>query len=118
MKTVEQEMAESRSPDPVGQVFKNHLGVIVELLWEDDFFVNLLRLRKDGRRMKGRKETTQMGRERFKRIYRPMCPDQGTCHHECGAGECFRVHNAGPLSEYGEDWTDEDRAKYKDGGHI
>jgi hypothetical protein len=26
------------------------------------------------------------------------CPDKGTCHHECGAGPCFRVSWAGPLS--------------------
>jgi len=26
------------------------------------------------------------------------CPDQGTCHHECGADQCFRVQCCGPLS--------------------
>lgn len=29
--------------------------------------------------------------------HRP-CPDQGRCHHECGAGPCWRVQSCGPLS--------------------
>lgn len=27
-----------------------------------------------------------------------MCPDSGTCHHECRPGPCFRVLCCGPLS--------------------
>lgn len=26
------------------------------------------------------------------------CPDDGTCHHDCGVGPCFRVQTCGPLS--------------------
>lgn len=26
------------------------------------------------------------------------CPDDGTCHHDCVVGVCFRVHCCGPLS--------------------
>jgi hypothetical protein len=26
------------------------------------------------------------------------CPDDGTCHHACDAGPCFRVRACGPLS--------------------
>lgn len=26
------------------------------------------------------------------------CPDDGTCHHDCGDGTCWRVRNAEPLS--------------------
>jgi hypothetical protein len=35
------------------------------------------------------------------------CPDDGACHHECRPGECWRVHNACPLSGYGEAWPRE-----------
>ncbi len=27
-----------------------------------------------------------------------VCPDEGTCHHECGHGPCFRVLSCEPLS--------------------
>ena len=34
------------------------------------------------------------------------CPDGGRCWHECRR-HCWRVHNAGPLSDYGADeWPD------------
>lgn len=40
------------------------------------------------------------------------CPDGGTCHHEClktGGGACFRIFNAGPLSDVyaGDEWPEE-----------
>lgn len=35
------------------------------------------------------------------------CPDDGACHHDCRRGECWRVHNAAPLSGFGEDWPPE-----------
>lgn len=41
----------------------------------------------------------------------PKCPDDGRCWHLCGVGPCWRVLNAGPLTAYGEDWTDADRAR-------
>jgi len=41
---------------------------------------------------------------------RGQCPDEGTCHHECGDAGCWRVTFCAPLSSYGDDWTDEDRA--------
>lgn len=31
------------------------------------------------------------------------CPDGGRCWHECDR-HCWRVHNVGPLSDYGTDW--------------
>jgi hypothetical protein len=42
------------------------------------------------------------------------CPDQGTCHHGCGDGPCFRVLYAGPLSgRYdGDVWPQEIRARH------
>lgn len=49
------------------------------------------------------------------------CPDGGTCHHECQPIECFRVHNAGPLSGWldenaiqDEDWPEDIKNAYKD----
>lgn len=47
------------------------------------------------------------------------CPDGGRCWHNCPLVEgepegkgmpCWRVSNACPLSGYGEDWTDADKA--------
>lgn len=38
-----------------------------------------------------------------------LCPDGGTCHHVCQPGECWRVHNAEPLSGYGDEWPPEIR---------
>ncbi len=40
---------------------------------------------------------------------RRFCPDGGTCHHDCGAGPCFRVRTCGPLSGVfvGDRWPDE-----------
>lgn len=35
------------------------------------------------------------------------CPDDGACHHNCLADECFRVRSCLPLSDYGEDWPAE-----------
>jgi transcriptional regulator with XRE-family HTH domain len=42
---------------------------------------------------------------------RRHCPDDGTCHHECGTGPCWRVNNAGPLSGVfpGDEWPDHAR---------
>jgi len=28
------------------------------------------------------------------------CPDDGTCHHSCGNGSCFRVVFCEPFSDY------------------
>jgi len=39
-----------------------------------------------------------------------QCPDEGACHHDCGDASCWRVTFCEPLSSYGTDWTDEDRA--------
>lgn len=69
-------MAESRSPDPVGPVYRNYLGVVVEVLSEDDSTIHILRLRRDGRRMVGRKETSSIGRERFDDIYNLVSPHE------------------------------------------
>lgn len=38
------------------------------------------------------------------------CPDGGTCHHGC-VGPCFRVACCGPLTDYGEEWTESDLAR-------
>lgn len=38
------------------------------------------------------------------------CPDGATCHHQCRDSGCWRVSFCAPLSSYGDDWTDEDRA--------
>ena len=48
------------------------------------------------------------------------CPDGGTCHHECPVNACFRVHNAGPLSDIfvGDDWPRHVRANWANGGHL
>lgn len=37
-----------------------------------------------------------------------LCPDGGSCHHGCGARECYRVQACGPLSDVypGDDWPD------------
>ena len=32
------------------------------------------------------------------------CPDDGACHHQCGAGPCFRVLYCAPLGR--EQWTE------------
>lgn len=33
------------------------------------------------------------------------CRDQGACHHQCGAGPCFREESCAPLSVTGvSDW--------------
>jgi hypothetical protein len=40
------------------------------------------------------------------------CPDEGACHHDCEPLQCFRVTCCGPLTAYGEDWTDEVKARY------
>jgi hypothetical protein len=37
------------------------------------------------------------------------CPDGGHCHHGCDES-CWRVSFCEPLSAYGGDWTDEDKA--------
>jgi len=39
---------------------------------------------------------------------RSRCPDDGRCHHDCGAGPCFRVRYCGPLTGvYRDDvWPD------------
>lgn len=72
-KSIDQIAAESRSPDPIGPVFQNDAGdVIVEIMWADETHVHFLRLRKDRRRMKGRKEMSQMTHERFEEIYSPV----------------------------------------------
>ncbi len=38
-----------------------------------------------------------------------VCPDDGTCHHDCGSGGCFRVACCVPLTAYGEVWSDADK---------
>jgi hypothetical protein len=42
------------------------------------------------------------------------CPDDGTCHHECVSGWCFRVSFAAPLSGTypGNQWPEQVRAEY------
>jgi hypothetical protein len=42
---------------------------------------------------------------------RLTCPDGGFCHHDCSPESCFRVRACLPLSSYGENWTDKDRAE-------
>lgn len=48
------------------------------------------------------------------------CPDQGACHHACRAGQCFRVHQCGPLSGAypGDRWPAAVTAAYADGGVL
>lgn len=43
------------------------------------------------------------------------CPDGGRCHHQCGAGGCFRVLCCSPLSSYGtgDRWPDSVRAEHE-----
>jgi hypothetical protein len=37
--------------------------------------------------------------------YRPVCPDDGACHHSCAAEDgCWRARYCSPLSAYGETW--------------
>jgi hypothetical protein len=46
---------------------------------------------------------------------RRRCPDGGACHHQCTAGECFRVRFCAPLSLAGfpgNDWPDDIREQY------
>lgn len=47
-------------------------------------------------------------RQQFVDDDRPKCPDDGTCHHQCGSGPCFRVAGCGPLSNVypGDQWPD------------
>ncbi len=72
-KSVDQIMAESRAPDPVGPVFRNAAGdVTVEVTYADETHVHFMRLRKDGRRVNGRKETAQMTHKRFEDLYSPV----------------------------------------------
>lgn len=40
------------------------------------------------------------------------CPDEGACHHDCPATECFRVRACAPFTRYGEDWTPEDVERF------
>jgi hypothetical protein len=49
---------------------------------------------------------------------RRHCPDDGTCHHECGTGPCWRVNNAGPLSGVfpGDEWPHHARQQEETGG--
>lgn len=50
---------------------------------------------------------------------RRSCPDDGTCHHECGVGYCFRVEYAEPLSfaGWGSQWPEDIRRTYGKPGH-
>lgn len=53
---------------------------------------------------------------------RTHCPDGGTCHHECKTG-CWRVLNAGPLSDVyeGDVWPDDvyvGHARMGSEGHL
>jgi hypothetical protein len=46
-----------------------------------------------------------------------VCPDGGTCHHQCEPSACFRVRNCGPLSvaNYpGNRWPDDVQAQHAD----
>ena len=47
------------------------------------------------------------------------CPDDGTCHHDCKPGDCFRVRTCEPLSPF-RSWGDVAihlrDAESKDGG--
>lgn len=51
---------------------------------------------------------TKRGQERADELRRGACPDDGTCHHNCLAGECFRVHHAGPMGRGEGDWTEDE----------
>lgn len=48
------------------------------------------------------------------------CPDGGTCHHECGRAECFRVHSCAPFSGLykGDQWPDSIVFTWKPGGVL
>lgn len=41
-----------------------------------------------------------------------VCPDDGTCHHDCSETSCFRVAFAAPLSGVyrADDWPDRVKA--------
>lgn len=56
---------------------------------------------------------THSGQKASDRV-RQSCPDDGTCHHNCLAGQCFRVHHAGPLSRGEGDWTEAEINDYSD----
>jgi hypothetical protein len=45
------------------------------------------------------------------------CPDDGACHHLC-RDRCWRVRFCGPLSGYGDDWTEQDRARHDPDGVL
>lgn len=40
------------------------------------------------------------------------CPDDGACHHNCLADECFRVRTCEPLTDYGPEWKLEDVERF------
>lgn len=41
-----------------------------------------------------------------------LCPDDGACHHNCPADECFRVRTCLPLGDYGQDWSEADKERF------
>lgn len=47
---------------------------------------------------------------------KPVCPDDGACHHECAAA-CWRVRTCGPLSGVfpGDEWPQEIVELHADG---
>lgn len=47
---------------------------------------------------------------------RRLCPDTGTCHHDCPLDACFRVHNCGPFTDVypDDDWPTLIVAKFRD----
>lgn len=49
-----------------------------------------------------------------------LCPDGGSCHHDCAALACFRVHWCGPLSGIfpGGTWPEHVVARYANGGTL
>lgn len=42
------------------------------------------------------------------------CPDDGTCHHACEPGQCFRVACCSPLTAagWGDEWPAEIKVRY------
>lgn len=102
----------------IPQLLAQHFGIDQDKI-EAEKRQMLEKLRETGKYIRETdKHIEQLGRQVQDK--ERLCPDEGTCHHRCSPGSCFRVHNAGPLSgRYpGDEWPATVKASYGDGGML